>query len=78
MLRPEFKEKVKEFLDIDEKKIKNGYHNTSVKKTYNVRHFSEATPPIVICVALTRVETALKANINTLKLTEGVDYYHFT
>ena len=34
MLKPEFQEKVKEFYDIDERKIKNGYHNTKVKKTY--------------------------------------------
>mmetsp|Transcript_7462 Transcript_7462/g.9458 ORF Transcript_7462/g.9458 Transcript_7462/m.9458 type:complete len:137 (-) Transcript_7462:1102-1512(-) len=77
-LRPEFRDKVVEFYDIDAKKIKNGYHNIKVKKTYPVRHFSQAKPPLVICVALNRMEEELRANIATLGLKEEVDYYHFT
>ena len=40
-------------------------------------HFSAAAPPFVLCVALDRTGGAFEANLASLELTEGRDYYHF-
>jgi hypothetical protein len=40
-------------------------------------HFARATPPFVTCVALDRTDGAFEANLASLGLTEGDDYYLF-
>ena len=42
-----------------------------------VVHFAEATPPFVTCVALDRTGGAFEANLASLHLKEGEDYWHF-
>jgi len=77
MLSEEGRAKVTMMCDIDEKKIKAGYHNKQLKTTVPVVHFSEAKPPIVCCVAMERGGD-FERNLATLNLVEGVDYWHFT
>lgn len=77
-LKPEYRDKVKEFCDIDERKIRKGYYSSETNKHYDVVHFSKAKAPIVVCVALDRTEGELQRNVATLGLREGVDYYYFT
>ena len=36
-----------------------------------------SAPPFVLCVALDRTDGAFEANLASLKLTEGTDYFHF-
>lgn len=38
---------------------------------------SQAAPPFVTCVALDRTDGAFEANLASLGLTEGNDFYHF-
>ena len=76
-LTDESRDKIVAFCDIDEKKIKRGYHDSRRRKQVPVVHFSEAKPPIVICVAMGRSGGALEKNIASLGLKEGVDYWHF-
>ena len=42
-----------------------------------VIHFSQAPPPFITCVGLNRTEGAFEANLASLNLREGIDYYHF-
>lgn len=39
--------------------------------------FEHATPPFVTCVALDRTDGAFEANLASLGLVEGVDFYYF-
>ncbi|GBG26817.1 UDP-GlcNAc:betaGal beta-1,3-N-acetylglucosaminyltransferase-like protein 1 [Hondaea fermentalgiana] len=77
-LSPEFQKRVRGFCDIDEEKIKRGYFNPGLPtKHLPVVHFSQAKVPIVCCVAMDR-GGEFEANLASLCLTEGRDYYHFT
>jgi len=40
-------------------------------------HFTEADPPFVTCVALDRTGGAFEANLASLQLVEGKEYYLF-
>jgi glycosyltransferase involved in cell wall biosynthesis len=68
---------VSKFADVDPAKIKRGYHNPSLGVTLPVIHFSQAVPPVVICVAMDR-GGELEANVASMGWTEGVDYWHFS
>lgn len=43
--------KVVAFCDISESKVGTSYHNSRLKVSIPIVHFSEAKPPIVCCVA---------------------------
>ena len=74
-LRPETRRRVAAFVDVDPAKVGTTYQY--FEWTVPVRHFSEARPPLVTCVALDRTGGAFEANLASLGLTEGVDYYYF-
>lgn len=77
-LSPEFQGRVRGFCDIDDEKIKRGYFNPNLPvKHLSVIHFTDAKPPIVCCVAMDR-GGEFEENLASLKLTEGLHYYHFT
>ena len=40
-------------------------------------HFTQANPPFVTCVALDRTGGAFEANLASLGLAEGKDFYYF-
>ena len=51
-------------------------------RVWPVKHFSEAEPPLLICVAWKRAGGELKENLSTLRkdgqpLREGVDFWYF-
>ncbi|XP_069785640.1 queuosine-tRNA galactosyltransferase [Narcine bancroftii] len=75
--------KVTSFCDVDQRKITKGFYTYEESKIkpkpkIPICHFAEAKPPFVICVKLDLTGGGLEENLNTLKLKEGVDYYHFS
>ena len=74
----EAKAKVRGFVDVDPKKIAEGsYWHVASRTRVPVIHFSEAKPPLVMCVAMGRTGGAFEANVASLGLRETVDYWHF-
>ena len=47
-------------------------------KKIPIIHFSEAQSPIICCVAMGRTNGQFEANVASLNLKEGVDYWHFS
>ena len=74
-LAPETRARVAAFADVDPKKVGTDYQ--FFEHRVPVVHFAAAAPPFVLCVALDRTAGAFEANLASLKLTEGVDYFHF-
>ncbi|CAH1795398.1 unnamed protein product [Owenia fusiformis] len=74
--------KVLSFCDVDEKKIKKGVYiyedsEEMPRPKVPIIHFSQAKPPIVICVKQALTSGSFEENLASLGLTEGRDYYHF-
>lgn len=69
--------KVAAFCDISPKKINKKVVVTR-KGTVPIVHWSQVTPPVVICVSMGRTGGALEANIASLRMREGIDYWHFS
>lgn len=84
-LEPEFRNRIRCFLDVDDKKIGKPYHNGRVPgfKSIDVVHWRDAPEglPIVLCVSMGRTAGAFEANVCELaqsrNLKETVDYWHF-
>eukprot|EP01041_Mallomonas_annulata_P012692 gene12692-26733_t len=62
--------RVRVFIDVDLKKIGKSYYCERTKRHIPVIHFSQAIPPMVICVASKRAGGILEKNIATLDLTK--------
>jgi len=77
MLKDENKEKVIAFCDIDPQKIGTKYVNSKTHHQIPITHFTQAKPPLVICVALDRTNGEFESNVKAMNLVEGVDYWHF-
>ena len=75
-LNKEYMIKCVGFCDVDENKIKRGYHNPRKGIQLPVIHFRDVKPPLLICVAMGRTGGELEKNIASLGLKEGVDYWH--
>lgn len=76
-------DKVKCFCDIDRNKIGKVIelycpHSRSVFKRLKVIHFSEAKPPLLICMKLDLTKGEFEKNLNSLNLIEGIDYILFS
>ncbi|ESN99606.1 hypothetical protein HELRODRAFT_84103 [Helobdella robusta] len=81
-LSPLNQKKVIAFCDVDVKKINQGFyiyeHSTEIPKPkVPIIHFTEAQPPIIICVKLDLTDGEFEKNLELLHLQEGVDYIHF-
>ncbi|XP_068607611.1 queuosine-tRNA galactosyltransferase [Brachionichthys hirsutus] len=81
-LSPMNREKVKAFCDVDEKKIHKGFYTYEEsqqrpKPKIPVLHYKAAVAPFIICVKLDMTGGVLEANLKSLHLKEGKDYYHF-
>jgi glycosyltransferase involved in cell wall biosynthesis len=74
-LSPESRALVTCFADIDPAKIKRGYYNPNLNVRLPVVHFTEAAPPVAICVAMDR-GGQLERNVQAMKWVEGIDYFH--
>lgn len=74
-LTPETRSRVAAFCDVDPTKVGTEYQFYEWRVP--VLHFREARPPFVTCVALDRTGGAFEANLASLGLTEGVDFYFF-
>lgn len=75
-------DKVIAFCDVDAKKISKGcYVYEESKERFKPRipiiHFTEAQKPFIICVKLSLTGGQFEANLNSLQLHEGIDYFHF-
>ncbi|XP_035263279.1 UDP-GlcNAc:betaGal beta-1,3-N-acetylglucosaminyltransferase-like protein 1 isoform X2 [Anguilla anguilla] len=81
-LSPANRKKVKAFCDVDENKIKKGFYTYEEteerpKPRVPILHFREASPPFLVCVKLDMTGGGLEENLLSLKLKEGLHYYHF-
>eukprot|EP01029_Cantina_marsupialis_P016953 TRINITY_DN3803_c0_g2_i1.p1 TRINITY_DN3803_c0_g2~~TRINITY_DN3803_c0_g2_i1.p1 ORF type:complete len:369 (-),score=92.14 TRINITY_DN3803_c0_g2_i1:210-1316(-) len=76
-LKPENRKKVVALGDVDVKKIGTTYVNHVTKDSVKVVHFSELKSPFICCVAMGRTGGALEANVKSLNMVEGEDYWHF-
>ncbi|XP_030840528.1 UDP-GlcNAc:betaGal beta-1,3-N-acetylglucosaminyltransferase-like protein 1 isoform X2 [Strongylocentrotus purpuratus] len=79
-LKDENKHKVIAFCDVDAKKIEKGvYIYEESKKLPKPRvpivHFTDATPPFIICIKQDLTEGGFEKNLASLNLQEGKDYY---
>ncbi|XP_038633331.1 UDP-GlcNAc:betaGal beta-1,3-N-acetylglucosaminyltransferase-like protein 1 isoform X2 [Scyliorhinus canicula] len=75
--------KVVSFCDVDRSKITKGFYTYQESKDkpkpkIPIYHFTEAKPPFIICVKLDLTGGGFEENLSSLKLKEGVDYYHFS
>ncbi|XP_026883407.2 UDP-GlcNAc:betaGal beta-1,3-N-acetylglucosaminyltransferase-like protein 1 isoform X2 [Electrophorus electricus] len=82
-LSPTNQKKVKAFCDVDENKIKKGFYTYEESKEQPkpkipVLHFTDSSPPFIVCVKLDMTGGVLEGNLQSLQLREGVDYYHFS
>ena len=69
------RERVVAFCDVDPTKIGTKYQY--FEHQVPVIDWRAAVPPIITCVALGRTGGAFEANLASLGLTEGVDFYYF-
>ncbi|KAL1281326.1 hypothetical protein QQF64_000129 [Cirrhinus molitorella] len=81
-LSPTNQKKVKAFCDVDENKIQKGFYTYEESKErpkprIPVLHFTNASPPFIVCVKLDMTDGVLEGNLRSLQLEEGVHYYHF-
>ena len=74
-LSEETRPRVAAFCDVDAKKV--GVDYVFERHRVPVLHFADASPPFVTCVALDRTGGAFEANLASLRLQEGRDYFHF-
>ena len=74
-LTPECRRRVRAFCDVDAKKVGTTYQY--FEHHVPIVGFREAAPPFVTCVALDRTDGAFEANLASLGLKEGEDYYLF-
>jgi hypothetical protein len=54
------------------------YYCRTTQLRIPIIHFSQAVPPIICCVSMGRTDGELEANIKTLHLVEGVNFWHFS
>ncbi|EGC40144.1 hypothetical protein DICPUDRAFT_146960 [Dictyostelium purpureum] len=77
LLSDSSKKKVTAFCDVDKNKIGQKYNAAYTPYSVPIIHFSQAKPPLVICVALDRSNGEFENNLNSLNLKEGTEYWHF-
>ncbi|XP_016367298.1 queuosine-tRNA galactosyltransferase [Sinocyclocheilus rhinocerous] len=82
-LSPTNQKKVKAFCDVDENKIQKGFYTYEESKEWPkpripVLHFTNASPPFIVCVKLDMTHGVLEGNLRSLQLKEGIHYYHFS
>lgn len=79
-LSEENQKKVIAFCDVDEKKIEKGVYiyeesKRLPKPRVRIVHFTDATPPFIICMKQDLTGGGFEKNLASLTLQEGKDYY---
>ncbi|CAM9496874.1 unnamed protein product, partial [Choristocarpus tenellus] len=74
-LSEEIAQQVEAFCDVSAKLVGKSYWFRN--RHIPIVHISQARPPFVICVGTKNFGGAVEANIASLSLVEGKDYYHF-
>ena len=72
--------RVRAFCDVDARKIARGcytHEQSEKRERVPIVHFSEATPPFVLCVKQDLTGGGFEENLASLNLAEGTDYVHF-
>ncbi|XP_049872208.1 UDP-GlcNAc:betaGal beta-1,3-N-acetylglucosaminyltransferase-like protein 1 [Pectinophora gossypiella] len=82
-LNKETLKKVKSFCDVDIKKVGRTIElYCPVKRTVDIKlpviHFTQAKPPLLICVKLDLTDGQFENNLKSLNLVEGKDYILFS
>lgn len=82
-LRAQHRAKVVAFCDVDHKKIARGFYTYEESKELPkpripIVHFTEARPPLLLCVKWELTGGGFEQNLASLQLAEGRDYYHFS
>ena len=82
-LKPENRRKIVGFCDVDVKKLTSGFYTYEEseerpKPKIPIVHFSQAKPPIVICVKQNLTKGQFEENLASLRLVEGRDYFFFS
>jgi len=75
------KQKVISFCDMDPKKISKGFYTDELsqdKHRIPVIHFTQAIPPIIICVKLGLTNNDFETNLASKNIREGIDYWLFS
>ena len=72
------RKKVKEFGDVDVKKIGTRYVNPLTGVDLPIVHFSELKPPVICCVALGRTAGVFEKNVESMHWKCGKDYWYFS
>ena len=69
--------------DVDTKKISQGFYdhyddiNRKMIRRIPVIHFSQAKPPVIICMKLDLTQGEFEKNLESMNWKEGVDFFHF-
>ncbi|XP_064600307.1 queuosine-tRNA galactosyltransferase-like isoform X2 [Liolophura sinensis] len=76
------RKKVVNFCDVDEKKIQKQFYTFEdsselPKPKVPIVHFTQAQPPLIICVKMDLTGGGFEVNLSSLHLCEGKDYIHF-
>jgi len=72
--------KVACYCDVDENKIGTTFFCNFIRKRIPIISYKEVTKPFIICVGTKRTgagPSGLEANVNSLGLVEGVDFFYF-
>lgn len=81
-LSPAVQPRVQAFCDIAEGKAGSTYMDQSIphaqRRKIPVVHWKSAKPPLLLCVSLDRTDGEFEANLASLNLREGIDYFQFT
>lgn len=78
-LTADLQKRVAGFIDVDTEKVGTVYAHHG-GQSVPIIHFRDARArewPFVVCVAMDRTDGRLEANIRSLGLQEGYDYWHF-
>ncbi|XP_069691183.1 queuosine-tRNA galactosyltransferase-like isoform X2 [Periplaneta americana] len=78
-LQPKYQERVIAFCDVDVNKVGKTYTPPHQNKCMiPILHFTQMTPPVIICVKLDLTGGSFEENLKSLNLQEGRDYVLFS
>ena len=77
-LAPEHRRKVAAFCDVDVRKLAVGvYYRQGMERAIPVVPYTAAVPPLLLCVKLDLTGGQFEANLASLRLRSGIDFFYF-